>query len=100
MHNEGFCSGVTRGARMLCSSYDIALADLKKSIEITGSSKAFCYPFYAYNANAIKVVKDAGFKVAFAGGGYKATRNSNKYAIPRYSIHSNITLDTFINYIS
>lgn len=100
MHNEGFCSGVTRGARMLCSSYAVALADLKKSIEITGSNEAFCYPFYAYNDEAIKVVKDAGFKVAFAGGGYKATRNSNKYAIPRYPIYSNISLETFINYIS
>lgn len=100
MHNEGFCSGVTRGARMLCSTHDVALADLRKSIEITGSTKAFCYPFYAYNNDAIQVVKEAGFKLAFAGGGYKATRNSNKYAIPRFPIQSNITLDTFISYIS
>lgn len=100
MHNEGFCSGVTRGARMLCSSHDVALADLQRSIAVTGSKKAFCYPFYAYNADAINVVKEAGFKVAFAGGGYKATRSSNKYAIPRFPIHSNITLETFINYIS
>ena len=100
MHNEGFCSGVARGARMLCSSYDVALSDLKKSIDITGSKNAFCYPFYAYDDDAIKVVKDAGFKVAFAGGSRKATKNSNKYAIPRYPIHSNISLDTFINYIS
>lgn len=100
MHNEGFCSGVTRGARMLCSSHDVALADLKKSIEITGSKKAFCYPFYAYNDAAIQVVKEAGFEVAFAGGGYKATRNSNKYAVPRFPIQSSITLETFISYIS
>ena len=100
MHNEGFCSGVTRGARMLCSSYEIALADLKKSIEITGSKNAFCFPFYAYNDDAIQVVKDAGFKVAFVGGGYKATRNSNKYAIPRYPIYNSTSLNTFINYIS
>ena len=100
MHNEGFCSGVTRGARMLCSSHDVALTDLKKSIEITGSKKAFCYPFYAYNDAAIQVVKEAGFEVAFAGGGYKATRNSNKYAVPRFPIQSSITLDTFISYIS
>lgn len=100
MHNEGFCSGVTRGARMLCSSYDVALADLKKSIDITGSNNAFCYPFYVYDDEAIKVVQDAGFKVAFAGGSRKATRISNKYAIPRYPIYSSISLDTFINYIS
>ena len=46
------------------------------------------------------IIKDAGFKVAFAGGNYKATRNSNKYAIPRYAIYDNISLDTFISYIS
>ena len=100
MHNEGFCSGVTRGARMLCSTYDVALADLQKSIAITGSKNAFCYPFYVYNKDAIKVVKDAGFKVAFIGGGYKATRNSNKYAIPRYPIYDTTSLSTFISYIN
>lgn len=100
MHNEGFCSGVTRGARMLCSTHDVVLADLKQSAIITGSTNAFCYPFYAYNDSAINIVKEAGFKVAFAGGGYKATRNSNKYAIPRYPIQSNISLNTFVNYIS
>jgi len=100
MHTEGVCSGVARGAKMLCLDYATALADLKKSISITGSSDAFCYPFYAYNDNAINMVKEAGFKVAFAGGGYKATRNSNKYAIPRYPIYDSTSLSTFINYIS
>ncbi len=100
MHTEGVCSGVNRGAKMLCLDHDSALADLKKSISITGSSDAFCYPFYVYNDNAINLVKEAGFKVAFAGGGYKATRNSNKYAIPRYPIYDSTSLSTFINYIS
>lgn len=100
MHNEGFCSGVARGARMLCSTYDVALADLQKSIAITGSKNAFCYPFYAYNQDAINIVKNAGFKIAFIGGGYKATRNSNKYAIPRYPIYDSTSLNTFISYIS
>jgi len=100
MHNEGFCSGVARGARMLCSSYDVALEDLKKSISITGSTKAFCFPFYAYNQTAIQAVKDAGFKLGFIGGNYKATRNTNKYLIPRYVIYDNTSLDTFISYIS
>lgn len=100
MHTEGLCSNVTRGAKMLCSSYEDAVNDLKKSIEITGSNTAFCYPFYAYNDQAINEVKEAGFKLAFAGGSVKATRNSNKYAIPRYPIYNNITLSTFISYIS
>jgi len=100
MHTEGLCSGFTRGAQLLCSSYDQVIADLQKSIAITGSKNAFCYPFYAYNEAAIQAVKEVGFKVAFAGGGYKATRNSNKYAIPRYPIYKTTSLSTFINYIS
>lgn len=100
MHTEGLCSGVTRGAKLLCSTHEEALADLKKSIDITGSKNAFCYPFYAYNQDVINTVKEAGFKVAFAGGGYKATRNSNKYAIPRYPIYDSTSINTFINYIS
>lgn len=100
MHNEGFCYGVARGARMLCSSYDVALEDLKKSIAITGSTKAFCFPFYAYNQKAIQVVKEAGFKLGFIGGNYKATKNTNKYLIPRYVIYDHTTLEQFISYIS
>ena len=100
MHTEGLCSWATRGAKLLCSTYDEVVADLQRSISITGSSDAFCYPFYAYNDTAINAVKNAGFKVAFAGGGYKATRSSNKYAIPRYPIYDSTSLTTFINYIS
>ena len=100
MHTEKYCEGVTRGAKMLCLSKDEVIADLKQSIAITGSTTAFCYPFYAYNEQAIANLKEVGFKLAFAGGGYKATRNSNKYAIPRFQITKNITLDQFINIIS
>lgn len=100
MHKEGLCQGVSMGAQMLCSTHEEALLDLKQSIAITGSSNAFCYPFYVYNSEAIQIVKEAGFKVAFAGGGYKATRNANKYAIPRYPIYDSTSLSTFINYIS
>lgn len=96
MHTEGYCSGVLRGAQLLCSSRDEVLNDLKSSIAVTGSTKAFCYPFYAYNDTAIELVRESGFQLAFAGGSYKATRNSHKYAIPRYPIGSNITLDSFI----
>lgn len=100
MHTEGKCSGVSRGAQMLCSNDETILEDLNKSISITGSKKAFCYPFYTYDERTMNLVKQAGFKVAFAGGSRKATRNSNKYAIPRYPIQSSITLNTFINIIS
>lgn len=99
LHTEKYCSGVSRGAQMLCLDYDTVLADLKQSINVTGSTTAYCYPFYVYNDLAIQEVKDAGFKLAFAGGGYKATRNSNKYAIPRFQITKNTSLKSFIRMI-
>lgn len=100
MHNEGWCEGVTRGARMLCQSNDEVLNDLKKSIEVIGSSKAFCFPFYAYDDRTIGLVKEAGFDLAFIGGGTKATRSTDKWHVPRYQILKGTSLDTFINYVS
>ena len=96
MHKEGYCSGVSRGAQMLCYSREEVISDLLKSIEITGSTKAFCYPFYVYNNEVIDILKELGFELAFANGGYKATRNSNKYIIPRFQIKKDITLEDFI----
>lgn len=100
MHNEGWCQGVTRGARMLCQTNDEVLTDLKKSIDIIGSKKAFCFPFYAYDDRTIELVKQAGFELAFIGGGYKANRNQDKWHVPRYQILKNTSLDTFANYVS
>ena len=100
MHSENQCQGVARGAKMLCSSYEEVLNDLKKSIEVTGSTNAFCFPFYVYNESTINAVKEAGFKLAFVGGNYKATRSSNKYLIPRFHVYGDITMDEFISYIA
>lgn len=100
MHSENQCQGVARGAKMLCLPYEQVLEDLKKSIQITGSSNAFCFPFYVYNESTLNAVKEAGFKLGFVGGNYKATRSSNKYLIPRFHIYENITLDEFASYIA
>lgn len=100
MHTERYCEGVTRGAKMLCLNRDEVLNDLKKSIEITGSKNAFCFPFYAYDDNSINLVKEAGFELAFIGGGRKANRSDDKYHIPRYQIRQTTDINTFINYVS
>lgn len=100
MHKERICEGVTRGAQMLCNSDQDVLNDLKASINVTNSKLAFCFPFYAYNDNAIKLVKEAGFELAFIGGGYKVSRNTDKYHIPRYQIKQSTSLETFINYVN
>lgn len=100
MHTSGLCSGVTSGAQMLCSSKEEVIADLKKSIEVTGSKTAFCFPFYAYNNRAIENVKEVGFSLAFIGGNRKVNRLDDKYKIPRYPIYKNTSLNEFINIVS
>ena len=91
MHKYGSCG---RG-QLVCANYEEAKTDLKKSLDIIGNNTSFCYPFYSYDEEAIQAIKDLGFKIAFAGGNRKATRNSNKYIIPRYPIHADITLEEF-----
>ena len=100
MHESNYCKGVARGAKMLCLSNEEVLEDLQKSIEAVGSSTAYCFPFYAYTENAINLVKEAGFKLAFVGGNYKATRNTNKYKIPRYHMYKGTSMLEFNNFIA
>ena len=100
MHTGGLCSNQIRGAQLLCSTHEQVIADLRQSIAITQSTKAFCFPFYAYNDTAISQVKEVGFELAFVGGDYKASRQSDKYKIPRYPIYAGITMEQFIQMVS
>ena len=96
MHQYGSCG---RG-QINCATYDQAMKDLKDSIAVVGDKTSFCFPFYYYSDTSLKAVKDAGFQLAFVGGNRKATRNNNKFLVPRYPIHSDITLQQFINIVS
>ena len=100
MHTERVCEGVSRGAKMLCLSKNEVLEDLKRSISVTNSKLAFCFPFYAYTDETIDDVKQAGFSLAFIGGGRKAMRSVDPYHIPRYQIKQQTSLDQFIKYVS
>ena len=101
MHTSNYCNGVSRGAKMLCLSNEEVLRDLKSSISaLGGRSTAFCFPFYAYSDNAINLVKEAGFKMAFIGGERKATRYDNKYMIPRYHMYKWHSIIDFNNFIA
>ena len=96
MHQYGPCGT----GQINCATYDEAVDDLKKSIEIIKNTDSFCFPFYNYNNTSLQAVKDVGFSLAFVGGNRKATRSSNKFLIPRYPIHQNITLDEFIRMVN
>lgn len=100
MHTGNVCKEASRGAKMLCSTNDFVMNDLKKSIEITKSKIAFCYPFYVYNETTTRQVKEAGFELAFIGGGRKATKTTDKWHVPRFQIVKTTPLERFIQIVN
>ena len=96
MHQYGTCG---RG-QINCYSYEKAKADIDQSIAIIGNTDSFCFPFYMYSETSLKVIKDAGFKLAFVGGNVNARRTNDKWLIPRYPVGSAITLNQFANIVN
>lgn len=99
MHNLGECP-IGRGGAILCKDKAQIIEDLKKSSDSLGGSKYFAYPFYEYNDHAIEALKEAGFTMAFAGGGRKVTRGIDKYKVPRFGIANTDTLEKIKNITS
>ena len=100
MHSGGACDSEARGSKLLCSSREAIKEDLTISKQEIGSDKAFCYPMYVYNDKVISVLQEMGYKVAFTGGDYKASRSDDKYKIPRYHIYDSTSLDEFIDMVN
>ena len=98
LHTGGKCPG-GQGGWIKCLDDDKLLADFTTSREILDGTEAFCYPFYEYNNYTISVLKEAGFKMAFAGGQKKATKGIDLFQIPRITIHNSTTLNEYINYV-
>lgn len=104
MHNQYECKGMGyQGGGILCLPEEQVLADLKKSQDLLGGSKYFAYPFFDYNERAIKLLKEAGFHMAFIGQastyGDSYPNKTDKFKIPRLGIFSNTTLNEFISYV-
>lgn len=99
IHKPGVCSG-SHGGGLLCLDENTLLEDLKKSRDSLNNTEYFCYPFYEYNTRAINILKQAGFKLAFAGDGRKAKVGDNLYVIPRFPLSNSTSLNTFINYVN
>ena len=95
MHNLGECP-IKRGGAILCKDKNYILEDLKKSSESLNNSKYFAYPFYEYNDHAIEALKEAGFRMAFAGGSRKVKQGMDKYTLPRYGMVDSDTMSSFI----
>lgn len=98
LHNPGICSG-GQGSPLKCSDRNELLLDLKESRKTLNNTEAFCFPFYEYNDYAVEVVKEAGFKTAYIGTDRKAKIGINPYTIPRITIHNNISLEQYLNFI-
>ena len=88
-------SGANGKGRFVNLSYKEALNDVTKSKNIIGNCTVFCYPFGHYNDNAIKVLKDAGYKLAFTTKGGRVYPGQNKFALPRVRISKGITMKAF-----
>ena len=103
IHNGGLCSG-GQGGEIKCMDHDKLLTDLKTSREKLDGSTVFCYPFYEYNDYSIKVLKEAGFTMAFAGeyagGKIKVTPGIDKFRLPRWAIVNYTTKKQFISYVN
>lgn len=99
LHYNNFTRDGKVGFKTLMLTKEELLADLRLSKVTLNNPIAFCYPFYTYNDTLISAVKEE-FKMAFAGGNRKATRNSDIYKIPRYPIYKSTSLNTFINMVN
>lgn len=88
-------SGANGKGRFVNLSYKEALEDVKKSKDIIGNCTVFCYPFGHYNDNAKKVLKDAGYKLAFTTQGGRVYPGADKYTLPRVRISKGISMSAF-----
>ena len=97
MHRPG--GNIGHGGIFTALSYDEALADLQKSIEICGSSDAFAYPYGDYNEGCRQVVEDAGFLCAVTTQAGKAYPGDNPMLLPRVRMSLGQSLDQFISMV-
>lgn len=96
MHEANVCPGDPgKGGGLTCLDPEVIKKDLQASRERLHGSTALAYPFYDYNDYAIEQLKNNGFTMAFQGGFEKAKPGIDKYKIPRYSISTDFTMDTF-----
>lgn len=102
LHNNWKCSGGNQGGQLLCEKEENILTDLKTSQDKLDGAISLAYPFFDFNERAIKLLKKSGFRLAFVGqyntNGY-ASAKTDKFKIPRKTIFSYDSLDTFISYL-
>jgi len=80
---------------LLAAEKKVIMEDLIKSKELVGT-KYFAYPYGAYNNETIKYLKEAGYEMAFTIKKGYVTKQSDKYALPRFSVGPDMSLGLFV----
>ncbi|MBH0161891.1 polysaccharide deacetylase family protein [Fictibacillus sp. 26RED30] len=81
---------------LLSKSKDDVVNDIHTSIfQLGGERLGFAYPYGEYSPESIKIIKQAGFKMAFTTEERAASPKDHMYEIPRFQILYNTTLQEF-----
>lgn len=96
-HSDNMHEGGANGKGVMLSWSDEKIKeDLNNSNKtLGGNATVFCYPFGHYNDNAIELLKETGYKLAFTTEAGRVKKGSNKYALPRVRMSKYITLSQF-----
>lgn len=98
-HSDCMHEGANGKGVMLSWSYDKILEDVKQSSQTLGGSTVFCYPFGHYNDLDKRVLKDAGYRLAFTTEGGRVYKGSDKFALPRVRMSKGVSLSTFASMV-
>lgn len=102
MHDTGVCPG-GQGGGIKCLSEEVIQNDLKASREKLGGSTYMAYPFYEYNEYSIKMLKEAGFTMAFVGESNNSDNlvhvGSDKFRLKRFVIVTYTTINDIDKYL-
>lgn len=93
MHRGG--GNIGHGGIFTAISREDGMADLKKSIEICGSSDAFAYPYGDYNDASRRMVEDSGFLCAVTTQPGKAYPGDDPMLLPRVRMSLGQSLESF-----
>lgn len=98
MHRGG--GNIGHGGIFTAISEEDGLADLKRSIEVCGSSDAFAYPFGDYNESSRSMVEKAGFLCAVTTEYGKAEPGDDPLLLPRVRMSMGQSLAGFQDRVS
>lgn len=84
--NRGMMQGV---------SVEEGVKDLKKSVEILGGSQYFAYPYGTYGGNSKKILREAGFRLAFTTKYGMVHRGDDPLQLSRVRVSGSMSVNEF-----